>query len=717
MCLLISALLALGVASAEAADSPGEAFDPSLELEWSWSSFGALAGATGLAASDLDGDGTLEIVAANSAPGSYAEVGDYWYTFEYNGSLRQTWSSLAQPARIRRIRLRSELNQEAILLATREDLRVIDGETKEAIRELPAIAQDLQDFIVTDLEGDGPLELVVCDGDEVIVYDYLSGASLRSLPGPFCRAIDAANVDADPQEEILVVEFDDALLLDGVTLATEWVAPDTPGDFARLVDVDDDGLAELVGLQTGYGTSLAAYDLPSGSEVWSSGYLGSLDAIDVSRAATNGDHEILTGGFLLLSSLDAATGSINWALPVDTRHFYAITSGDLDDDGSEEVLWSGEVESSSSERIWVANLDAPALEFESMSLNAGPLAASVADVDRNGIPEIITGGLSLSDGGRVYFLDVASHEVRVLPLDPDLSQLGPGRVLTIAQLDSDPNLEICFATDNPSTVVGCLDGVTHETQWRVLFPWNRGPLALLARDVDGDGKTEILVGSKGGFVWALDGETGWLEWRTPPIQYGAAFNHLRIGDVDGDGEDEIVAGSTLGSGAVLAVYDLGGSTVKYGPYFYSSYLSALELGQVDADPELDILLGPEFGGVAPVDPVTGVLEAPLFDLSEPIRSVLAVDIDGNSASEIFAWTKDRIHLRSGDYSSDLWVSPFVGPPSGADGLLLRNADTDLDWELVASARGGIAVFEMPFPGLFADGFESGDTSAWSQTSP
>ena len=54
---------------------------------------------------------------------------------------------------------------------------------------------------------------------------------------------------------------------------------------------------------------------------------------------------------------------------------------------------------------------------------------------------------------------------------------------------------------------------------------------------------------------------------------------------------------------------------------------------------------------------------------------------------------------------------------GEYGLRLGDFDRNTVPEIIVNFDIGVAVFEGPLFPVFADGFESGDTSAWSSTQP
>jgi len=69
--------------------------------------------------------------------------------------------------------------------------------------------------------------------------------------------------------------------------------------------------------------------------------------------------------------------------------------------------------------------------------------------------------------------------------------------------------------------------------------WPNGPVAA---DVDGDGKTEVVVTDGRSWIYCFDGASGTLEWskRLGTYGYGILVTPAAA-DVDGDGDVEVAA--------------------------------------------------------------------------------------------------------------------------------------------------------------------------------
>ena len=136
-----------------------------------------------------------------------------------------------------------------------------------------------------------------------------------------------------------------------------------------------------------------------------------------------------------------------------------------------------------------------------------------------------------------------------------------------------------------------------EPRWTFDTTVDTGSVPL-AGDIDGDGKIEIVWGSKDGTLYALD-EYGQIVWTYQTI--GPLYAPPAIGDIDGDGKMEVVIGGymhgNLGDPNLYAVNGEDGSllwkftTADKGGTLEKGFEAAPSLYYVNNDNKLDVLIG------------------------------------------------------------------------------------------------------------------------------
>ena len=127
--------------------------------------------------------------------------------------------------------------------------------------------------------------------------------------------------------------------------------------------------------------------------------------------------------------------------------------------------------------------------------------------------------------------------------------------------------------------------------------------APAAADVDGDGKTELVFSALS--IFCLDGASGEIEWRVnsghdsteeyvrSKADFGRASAAPVIRDIDGDGKQEIITAQTDYSKAstCLGVYDGKGKFKKGWPVYTERPLYALHIADLDGDGKSEICCG------------------------------------------------------------------------------------------------------------------------------
>lgn len=689
---------------------------PQLDVreEWAWSLFGSNIGSSGILALELDGDPGVELLTTAHGTGQGIDRLDVLYQLEDEGGIRQTWSSLPLPEPIVRIRAVDYGGATAVAIATQTGLTLLDPVTKQTILEVAGIVQELRDFVLADINADGALELVLCDWQDLVVLDFATLTPIAGLPPTVCQELEVANADLDAHLEILTA----GMVLDGATLAVDWSSATGAGSYARFVDLDRDGVAEVIGRDPD-SSGVRAWSLVSGSTLWARPELDSIYSVATSVAEIDGEDCVLLARGAqgeALVAVDAMTGEARLSVPGDLRDAWNLTAADFDGDGVEEALvgWIGHYENT--EHLDVVELRA-GTDARRVGDRSGPFAGlQFADIDRDGNVEAVTA--STFAGASSYWAEalvISLNDRNPLAL---VSEGFPHEIAAAvslaAQLDDDPQLEICYAGGAEAF---CFDSLTRAEHWRLHFPWHSSIESIAENDVDGDGHMELLFGSREGWLFAIDGTSGFLKWRSPDSGNQPAVNQLFVADVGEWPGDEIVTFAPYPYDGFVSVIDRRTGAFLWQPRPMLAPVTAMAVGQLDADAESEILLGDYSGAVAELDLATAALLPPIANFGDTIQALLLAEFDSAPGPEILAWAGDRLHLRRPGAAVDLWTSPFLGNPASPQSLAFGNFDRDLRWELVATEGSTFVVFELPFPGLFGDGFESGDTAGWSASTP
>jgi outer membrane protein assembly factor BamB len=237
----------------------------------------------------------------------------------------------------------------------------------------------------------------------------------------------------------------------------------------------------------------------------------------------------------------------------------------------------------------------------------------------------------------------------------------------IADVDGDGQTEVVIGSFDGK--VYCLRGSEGFQKWAFTSgaPAYSSPAVA---DCDGDGQAEIVVGSNDYKVYCLRGTDGAQKWAF--ATGGAVWSSPAVADCDGDGRMEVVVGSRND----YKVYCLRGSdgTQKWafttGGFVYSSPAIA----DVDGDGQVEIVIGSYDGKVYCLRGSDGTQKW-AFTTSDYVHLPGAlVDIDGDSKFEylVSQATTSTLYCLNAENGSVAWQkglaqdihSPFAGDIDG-----------------------------------------------------
>lgn len=313
-----------------------------------------------------------------------------------------------------------------------------------------------------------------------------------------------------------------------------------------------------------------------------------------------------------------------------------LAAHDVDGDGRDEIFAGTG-----------AGLNAAAEQYEVMGLTPlgggvlwrQPVAEPVgrlelADTDRTGAPELLVGtGTTVSLAGN-------AGEALALETPTVATERVRWRVDTVHEAKSFAALDWqgrrVVAIGAGDGLLRVVDGRTGAPAWQYAAGGYIRPIA--SGDLDGDGVSEIVHGDDHGYVVVSrsDGSEAWH--RRMPVGGDGAVNHVTVGDLDGDGRAEIVAtGSRYfqsGDAGVIEVYDSHG--VRRWSRDLPGGIGVTRLADLDGDGTPEIVAGDHSDGcgvraLAAADGAT--LWRTRIDTCLGVRLAVA-DIDADGRPEI-----------------------------------------------------------------------------------
>jgi uncharacterized repeat protein (TIGR01451 family) len=249
-----------------------------------------------------------------------------------------------------------------------------------------------------------------------------------------------------------------------------------------------------------------------------------------------------------------------------------------------------------------------------LAASGGPDRTVIADMDGDGKPDFVVvqyyiGQVwvyrNISTNGTLTADSFAAPVVLAVGSSADGMS-----AMTVADLDGDGRLDVVVADGSVNTVTVLQNfskpgNIASNTfSGRLDFPVGIQPMDVAVRDLDGDGKPEIVVAnftSSTVSVLANLGVSGILTTNSfgAPIDLPTASgtHGIALGDLDGDGRPDIVAVNNSGASDTISVFRNLGGTVGITTNFFAPRIDFAGggemgvIGDLDGDGEPDVLVG------------------------------------------------------------------------------------------------------------------------------
>lgn len=695
------------VASATAASADPTEF----RLRRAWSLFGANPGFGGLLAADFDLDGRLDLLTSSAL--SYNSKRHDWYLARLHDSeFEVTWSSLFHQDGTGLLTAGTAYGLPAVAVTTWYEVQIFSGPTKALLDIVPVAISEIAALHLADLDLDGQEEIVVCDRYDLFVYDLRTGVEEDVRLGFGCEGLDSGQLDDDPPLELVVAGNPlGGFVLDGSSLALEWADTGGFGSIARVLDLDSDGLGEIVAGNFA-GDSLRAIDTRKGSTLWDAPGIEATSIVPAELDSDSTPELVVIDNHSTILALDAQSGDIRFSIP-SPGHAEGAAAGDFDYNGTTEIVVSG----GSDGDFFAIDTASHGVFARSRPWTSLVLDVVVGDLDANGGAELLVASAEVTIpylAERVIVLPAsAAAPARYAPpiVYPDLTAVG------LAQLDQDPAQEYCVA-EYSTALISCFDGQDFSHQWDLPLQGADQIHFIASYSIDPDPEDELIVSLNGTRLVALAGSTGEILWEAAvPPGLSGEFYGLRVENFDADAGLEIAvapgAFRFFGGGGPLVLFDLESGALVAGPH---QLVRSFDAYRAAEGPPASLLVTVE-GGLAVMDPLTGTTSAPIVSIDDDVFAVSVSDLTRDGTLDVVAALEWEIRIYDGDDGAEVWRSPPLSLPGHGDTLLSRDFDRDTVPEIVVMTLAGVAWYDAPLLSVFRDGFEAGDYGAWSDVVP
>lgn len=542
---------------------------------WQYAIFGYKIGASNIIIGPPSANrgGAREIILGGDATDLYYAPDTFWKVIRYNSVTRDYDHLFVSPiysARVKRLALGNVMGdsrQEIVVMLEDGRIYFYDLTTKAELGKIYTGINGLEGLSVTDLDGDGSAELIVTTSSDLFVLNG-AGSLLWQVAGAGGFEVVVGQMDNDPALEIATTK---GTVVDAATRTAQWTHTGYFGTHLKLAPLPGVNYQQLIVSQGAY--SVYAYDVATQLQRWSISTSDSISAIEVADVDNDGTPEVLVADaqWGAIHVYDLITQAQKWSVDDPEHSVTNIAVGDVENDGVVDLVWGAGGLVGGANHLYVASTtDTHAIKWQSLDLEGPFRGPAIGDLDGDGQPELVicsyesTGG---RDSGRILVFDAATMRLRGIsdPIALNASNNGTAD-LKLRDVDGDGRMEILVVADRNYTIgtveaYGFNSSNVFTLKWAGILQASR-PFGLVeVADLDGNGTREIIAGNRTGglppgIVCAFNYPSTTTSWQynLPNLSY--EVTGLVAGNFSEDGRTKIaVLGPTYNPTGSLYTFD------------------------------------------------------------------------------------------------------------------------------------------------------------------
>lgn len=475
---------------------------------WQYGIFGYKIGASNIIIGPPSGSRSArEIIIGGDATDVYYAPATFWQVIRYNpvtGDYDHLFVSPTFSARIKRIAVGNVVNdsqQEIVVMLADGRIYLYDLSTKKELGTTRTGINGLEGLSVTDLDGDGAAEIIATTSSDLFVFNG-AGSLLWQVAGAGGFEVVVGQMDNDPALEIATTK---GSVVDAATHTAQWTHTGYFGTHLKLAPIPGANYQQLIVAQGAY--FVYAYDVATQLQRWSISTSDSISAIEVADVDNDGTPEVLIADaqWGAIHVHDLITQAQKWFVNDPEHSVTNIAVGDVDNDGVAELVWGAGGLVGGANHLYVANTTGThAIKWQSVDLQGPFRGPVIGDLDGDGQPELVicsykaTGG---RDSGRILVFDAVTLRLRGISAPIALNASNNGTAdLKLRDLDGDGRMDILVSADRNYTIgtveaYGFNSSNVFTLKWAGILQASR-PFGLVeVADLDGNGTREVIAGN------------------------------------------------------------------------------------------------------------------------------------------------------------------------------------------------------------------------------
>src|SRR5438067_13813976 len=405
----------------------------------------------------------------------------------------------------------------------------------------PIYSAVIKRIALGNVTGDSQPEIVVMLADgRIYLYDFATKAELGYISTGLTglEGLSVTDLNGDGVAELIVTTANDLFVFSGNGVLL-WQLAGAGGLDVVAGQMDLDPAIEIAT------TKGVVTDSVTHTAQWtrSGGFGARLKLAPIAGASYQ--QLIAADAWYTVYAYDVATQLPRWSISTP-QDIGAIQVADVDNDGVPELLigdgqWG---------KVRVYDLNTQAKKWEANNPEHGVTNIAVADVDNDGVPDLIWGAGWSSTGADFFYVasTTDAHAIKWQNVYLEGPFLGP----VIGDLDGDGKAELVICTGSAGGRILVFDLATGA--FRGISPVSTsvlGPRDIKLRDLEGDGRAEIVLATDHFYDGAIEvysfdtSNTFTLKWTNPTRPAGSPFSFVDVADLDGNGTSEIIAGNSV----------------------------------------------------------------------------------------------------------------------------------------------------------------------------